>query len=200
MDVDPKTDSSATITQEDAENFQDAISGSVRFERQKRALVIEDSNVVRKMLTKILTKLDFDVSQAENGMEGLEKLKSNLFDLTLCDFLMPIMDGLDCVQQYRDWEKYHRPWISQRIVGISAHATSGDIEKGLKLGMDDYKNKPVTFKILSELINCDKQIEISSQLDEIEKREALARNANADSEKPKKSKQNVSQINGRPNM
>ncbi|KAL3914936.1 MAG: hypothetical protein SGILL_005878 [Bacillariaceae sp.] len=184
------------ITQKDASKFHDAIIGNVSFERKKRALVIEDSNVVRKMLTRILTKLDFDVSQAENGMEGLEKLKSTLFDLTLCDFLMPVMDGLDCVQQYRDWEKYHRPWISQRIVGISAHATPGDIEKGLKVGMDDYKNKPVTIKILSELIKCDQQVEISNRLDEIERREALARNA--DSGEEMKSAKNISKINGRP--
>jgi CheY-like chemotaxis protein len=90
------------------------------------------------------------------------------------------MDGLDCVQQYRDWEKYHRSWISQRIVGISAHATPADIEKGLKVGMDDYKNKPVTFKVLSELINCERQVEMSRQLDEIERRETLIRKADND--------------------
>jgi GAF domain-containing protein len=79
------------ISHLDATKFHRAVSGELppeKFERKKRALVIEDSNVVRKMLTKILTKLSFDVSQAENGMEGLEKLKSTLFDLTLCDFLM----------------------------------------------------------------------------------------------------------------
>jgi CheY-like chemotaxis protein len=195
-DVYQNSDNAAMITHDDAAKFHDSVAGNFRVERQKRALVIEDSTVVRKMLTKILTKLDFDVSQAENGMEGLEKLKSTLFDLTLCDFLMPIMDGLDCVQQYRDWEKYHRPWISQRIVGMSAHATLGDIEKGMKVGMDDYKNKPVTFKVLSELINCDKQDEISNQLDEIERREGLARSA--ESTESKNGKENVSQINGRP--
>jgi CheY-like chemotaxis protein len=171
------------ITQSDASKFHRAVSGEILSnptERKKRALVIDDSNVIRKMLTKILTKLGYDVSEAENGMGGLEKLKSTLFDFILCDFLMPVMDGLDCVQQYRDWEKYHRPWISQRIVGISAHATLRDIERGLKVGMDEYRNKPVTFKVLSELIKCDKQVEMSNRLDEIERREALIRNAVTD--------------------
>ncbi|KAG7371456.1 response regulator receiver domain containing protein [Nitzschia inconspicua] len=140
-------------------------------QRKKRALVIDDSMVIRKMLTKILSNLEFEVSQAENGMDGLEKLKSTLFDLAFCDFLMPIMDGLDCVQQYRDWEKSHRPWIKQRIVGISAHATPEDIEIGTNVGMDDYRNKPMTVKVLSELINCESQAEISKLLDEIERRE-----------------------------
>jgi two-component system response regulator VanR len=52
------------------------------------------------MLTKILEKLGYEVSQAANGMEGLKELQGSLFDLTLCDFLvMPVMDGLDCVQK-----------------------------------------------------------------------------------------------------
>lgn len=163
----------SSLSREEAATFQRSLArNAVVHQRKKRALIIEDSNVVRKMLTKILTSLNFEVSQAENGMDGLEKLKSTLYDLTLCDFLMPIMDGLDCVQQYRDWEKYHRPWIRQRIVGISAHATGGDIERGMKVGMDDYKNKPVTVKVLSELIQCEDQIEMSNRLDEIERREA----------------------------
>mmetsp|Transcript_17560 Transcript_17560/g.40465 ORF Transcript_17560/g.40465 Transcript_17560/m.40465 type:complete len:851 (-) Transcript_17560:41-2593(-) len=145
--------------------------------RKKRALVIEDSAIIRKMLDKILSKHGFEVSEAENGMQGLEKLKSTLFDITLCDFLMPIMDGLDCMQQYRDWEKYHRPWVTQRIVGISAHGKQEDVEKGLKIGMDDFRPKPITFKVISELIDCDKQREMSRRLDEIERREALITNS-----------------------
>lgn len=141
--------------------------------RKKRALIIEDSAVIRKMLNRILVKKGFEVSEADNGMQGLEKLKSSLFDITLVDFLMPIMDGLDCMQQYREWEKFHRPWISQRMIGISAHASQEDIEKGLKIGMDDYRPKPITFKVLSGLIDCDKQIEMSRRLDEIETRETL---------------------------
>jgi CheY-like chemotaxis protein len=133
------------------------------------------------MLTKILGKLGYEVSEAENGMEGLEKLKSTLFDVTLCDFLMPIMDGLDCVKQYRDWESYHRPWISQRIVGISAHASDADIEKGLKVGMNDYKPKPVTFKVLSELVKCEEQMQMSNQLDEFDRRQSSSRFAESGS-------------------
>jgi len=148
------------------------------FARKKRALVIEDSAIIRTMLSKILAKLGFEVSEAENGMQGLEKLKSTLYDITLIDFLMPIMDGLDCMQQYRDWERYHRPWMTQRIVGISAHATQEDVEKGLKIGMDDYRAKPITAKVLSDLIECDPQVEMSSRLDELERREALIKSAN----------------------
>ena len=150
--------------------------------RKKRALLIEDSAVIRKMLNKLLTKKGYEVSEADNGMQGLEKLKSSLFDITLVDFLMPIMDGLDCVQQYREWEKIHRPWITQRLIGISAHASQEDIEKGIKIGMNDYRSKPITFKVITDLIKDEQQIEMSQRLDEIETREALLKgNSGADS-------------------
>ncbi len=141
--------------------------------RKKRALVIEDSAIIRKMLNRILVKKGFDVSEADNGMQGLEKLKSSLFDITFVDFLMPVMDGLDCMQQYREWEKVHRPWISQRLIGISAHASQEDVEKALKLGMDNFRAKPITAKVLADLLQSEKQIEMSHSLDEIEKRETL---------------------------
>ena len=162
------------IDQQDSEEISTTDDSKVR---KKRALIIEDSAVIRNMLGKNLEKLGFEVSEAENGMQGLEKLKSCLFDVTLVDFLMPIMDGLDCMQQYRDWEKYHRPWMKQRLVGISAHATQEDVEKGLKIGMDDYRAKPITFKVLSGIIECDEQMNMSRRLDEIERRDDLIKNA-----------------------
>jgi len=173
-------------------------SSDPKITRKKRALVIEDSAIIRNMLSKILANLGFEVSEAENGMQGLEKLKSALFDITLVDFLMPIMDGLDCMQQYRDWEKYHRPWMTQRIIGISAHATQEDVEKGLKIGMDEFRPKPISFKVLSDLIECDKQKEMSRRLDEIERREVLIKNAEmgrSAEERKKPKKQHV--IDGR---
>jgi CheY-like chemotaxis protein len=111
--------------------------------RIKKALVIEDSVVVRKTLARALQKLGYDVSQAVDGMEGLKELKQTVYDLSLCDFLMPNMDGLDCVQQYRKWEEENRPSFRQYIVGISAHAGHKDIEKGLEIGMNHFYAKPV---------------------------------------------------------
>lgn len=70
----------------------------------KCALVIDDSVTVRKPISKVLTKLGFYVDTAENGLKGLEAMKRNTYDLVFCDFLMPVMDGIDCVKQYRKWE------------------------------------------------------------------------------------------------
>jgi CheY-like chemotaxis protein len=116
--------------------------------KAKRALVIDDSLVVRKVIATALSRLGFDVQQAVDGMEGLRKLQAMRFDLVLCDFLMPVMDGLDCVREYRDWEQKHRPHYRQYIVGMSAHASSQDIDRCLSLGMDDYRSKPVNLRAL----------------------------------------------------
>lgn len=136
--------------------------------RKRTALVIEDSLVVRKSLARALEKLDFEVLQASNGMEGLKELQSNLFDLVLCDFLMPVMDGLDCVQQYRVWEANNRPYFHQYIVGISAHANQKDIDQGMQVGMDDFRAKPVTYSTLKTLKNGEAFTKASRELDSLE--------------------------------
>lgn len=135
--------------------------------RQKRALVIEDSMVVRKTLARALQKLGYEVSQAVDGMEGLKELKKTVFDLSLCDFLMPNMDGLDCVQQYRKWEEENRPSFRQYVVGISAHAADNDITKGLEIGMNDFKPKPVTIKTLTEIHEGTELVQVRATLDEL---------------------------------
>lgn len=135
--------------------------------RKKKALVIEDSVVVRKCLVKALSKLGYDVVEAMNGAIGLKELKKSSFDIALCDFLMPVMDGLDCVQQFREWERNNIPSFRQYIIGISAHASRNDYEKGLKIGMDDFKPKPVTIKYLTRMHESPKIREVSHALDEL---------------------------------
>jgi CheY-like chemotaxis protein/signal transduction histidine kinase len=126
-----------------------AAAGSRR--RVRRALVVDDSIVVRKSLAMALKKVGYEVSQAENGLEGLQKLTESTYDIVLCDFLMPVMDGFDCVKQFRLWEAGHRPTFRQLIIGISAHADNGAAAQGLDAGMDDFIPKPIGIKILNEL-------------------------------------------------
>merc|ERR1712238_553828 len=85
----------------------------------------------------------------------------------LCDFLMPVMDGVDCVQQYRQFEVSHRPWFDQYIVGISAHANDVDIERGMKVGMNDYRAKPLTMKQLEEILEGQEYQYVTTRLDSI---------------------------------
>jgi len=135
--------------------------------RQKRALIIEDSMITRRIMSRMLKKLGFDVVQSVNGMEGLKELQANLFDIAFCDFLMPVMDGTDCVQQYRQFEVSHRPWFDQYIVGMSAHANNADIERGMKVGMNDYREKPVTMKNIEEILEGQEYQYVTKRLDSI---------------------------------
>lgn len=135
--------------------------------RPKTALVIDDSLVIRKSLCRALVNSGFVVSEAKDGLEGLKKLQSDVYNVVLCDFLMPVMDGLDCVQQYRSWEKSHRPWFHQYIIGISAHATERDSERGIECGMDTFLPKPVTLNTIKQLVHDDKIIQASKFLDEV---------------------------------
>jgi CheY-like chemotaxis protein len=133
--------------------------------RKRQALVIEDSLVVRKSLAQAFERLGFVVTQAVDGLEGLNALKETIFDVTLCDFLMPVMDGMDCVKQYRDWERENRPWFRQLIIGISAHANANDSGQGIKVGMDQFWPKPVSIKKLMELQESDVAVAASRELD-----------------------------------
>lgn len=136
-------------------------------ERRKRALLIEDSLVDRKVISRLLASKGFIVVEAVNGLEGLHMLQATVFDLVLCDFLMPVMDGIECVEQYREYEIQHRPWFDQFIIGVSGHATEKDVERGLKVGMNDYREKPFTSDVLDEIMECPEFQYASSRLDEI---------------------------------
>jgi CheY-like chemotaxis protein len=136
--------------------------------RRKKALMIDDSIIILKTLSRALSKLGYETSQAANGLEGLKFMQHSTYDLVLCDFLMPIMDGLDCVREYRSWEQLNRPGFIQYIVGISAHASGKDSERGLEIGMNKYMSKPITLKDLDELQTNSDLVAMGKMLDETE--------------------------------
>jgi CheY-like chemotaxis protein len=135
--------------------------------RYRRALVIEDSVVVRKGIARALTKQGYEVVQAADGVEGLAELQGNIFDITFCDFMMPNLNGIQCVEQYRQWEQKNRPHFSQYIIGISAFANEGDVRVWLAAGMNEYRPKPMTTKVIVELCNGTTVEKLSAFLDQI---------------------------------
>lgn len=147
----------------------DAAHSESSKERKRRALIIDDCGIIRKTLSRALSKHGYDtVVLAVDGMEGLQELKKELFDIVLCDFLMPVMDGLDCIKQYREWEQENRPHFNQPIIGMSAHANANDRGQGIDVGMDDFKAKPVNIKTLLEIKSSELCLTRSQQLDKIE--------------------------------
>jgi CheY-like chemotaxis protein len=144
----------------------DISRSSTEDEHQRTTLVIDDSTVVRKLLARTLSQMGYETFQAANGMEGLRLMQARKFDLVLCDFLMPVMDGMDCVREYRQWEEEHRP-VHQRqfICGMSAHASENDVERGLRLGMNTFKSKPVSVEHLQSLSSFCSQQQMAGRLE-----------------------------------
>jgi len=134
-------------------------------DRTKSVLIVDDSLTIRKALSKGFSRLGFDVDEAENGMEGLKKLKVAEYDLVLLDFLMPVLDGVDVAKKFRGWEKERRPWFHQYIIGMSAHANGHEAELGIKSGMDRFMGKPIPLKSLKDIAECKPVLEASALLD-----------------------------------
>jgi two-component system sensor histidine kinase/response regulator len=110
-----------------------------RFAPGQRVLVVEDHPVNRELARELLTQAGLEVSEAQNGIEALERLESERYDAVLMDVQMPDMDGLECVRIVRE-----RPSLAALpVVAMTAHAMLGDRERFLEAGMSDYVAKPI---------------------------------------------------------
>ena len=118
-------------------------------------LVAEDSEVNQFIMRELLAKWGIEISIAANGKEALEMFQSLEFDLILMDIQMPEMDGLEATRHIRTLQIEHEVCPDCVIVGLSAHAMSGDRERYMSEGMMDYLTKPVrTEELRAVLENC----------------------------------------------
>jgi CheY-like chemotaxis protein len=105
-----------------------------------KVLVVEDMKVNLMLITKILEKHGCKVFSAGNGKEGVRAMHENRYDIVFMDCQMPEMDGFEATKHIREEEGNER---HTTIVALTADAMTGDREKCLKAGMDDYLNKPI---------------------------------------------------------
>jgi len=122
-------------------------------------LLVEDNVTNQQVALGILKKLGLQADVAQNGMEAIEALKTSPYDLVLMDVQMPVMDGIEATRRIRNAEREPptsdlRPSTSGRlpIIAMTAHAMSGDREKCLEAGMDDYIAKPVDPQALTDIL------------------------------------------------
>ncbi|MEO8049212.1 MAG: response regulator [Acidobacteriota bacterium] len=115
-----------------------------------RILLTEDNVVNQRVALRILEKAGHIVTVAENGKTALRTLEGQTFDLILMDVQMPEMGGFEATALIREKEKRTGQHIP--IVAMTAHAMSGDRERCINAGMDDYLAKPVSASALLELI------------------------------------------------
>ena len=113
-----------------------------------RLLLAEDNVVNMKVMLAILSRLGFkSVDHAQNGEEAVERVLGNTYDLVLMDCQMPKLDGYEATRKLR------AAGVALPIVALTAHALSGDREKCLDAGMNDYLTKPVVVEKLSECLD-----------------------------------------------
>jgi signal transduction histidine kinase/DNA-binding response OmpR family regulator len=105
-----------------------------------RILLAEDNVVNQKLAIRLLEKLGYRADVAGNGIEALQALERQPYDLLLTDIQMPEMDGVEATRRIIErWPEGERP----RIVAMTAEAMQGDRERFLEAGMDDYVMKPI---------------------------------------------------------
>ena len=113
-----------------------------------KVLLVEDNEMNRDMLSRRLQRRGYEVISAVDGEEGVKMAQSEAPDLILMDMSLPVLDGWDATQQLKAGPETQ----SIPIIALTAHAMSGDREKALEAGCDDYDTKPIEFSRLHEKI------------------------------------------------
>ncbi|MCA1568149.1 MAG: response regulator [Acidobacteria bacterium] len=114
----------------------------------KKILLVEDNEMNRDMLSRRLVRKGYEVSIAVDGRQGVEMAQSAAPDLILMDMSLPVLDGWEATRQLKNTDATrHIP-----VIALTAHAMSGDRERALEAGCDDYDTKPIELPRLLEKI------------------------------------------------
>jgi two-component system, cell cycle response regulator DivK len=113
-----------------------------------KILLVEDNEMNRDMLSRRLIRKGFDVVIAVDGEQAVALARSELPDLILMDMSLPVIDGWEATRRVKSADAT----FGIPIIALTAHAMSGDREKTLNAGCDDYDTKPIEMPRLLEKI------------------------------------------------
>jgi CheY-like chemotaxis protein len=113
-----------------------------------RLLLAEDNLVNQKVALLMLKKLGIKADVATNGLEVMQALERQTYDVVLMDVQMPEMDGFEAAKAIRERWTEGKP----HIIAVTAHALEGDRKRCIEAGMDDYISKPVRLEELIEAL------------------------------------------------
>jgi two-component system chemotaxis sensor kinase CheA len=111
-------------------------------------LIIDDSNMDRKIMKQALEPLGVQIIEAKDGIEALEILKKNDVDAMLIDIEMPRMDGYTLAQEIRKYNKYRK----LPLIAVTSRTTKADRVRGVEVGMNEYITKPYTPEYLQNVV------------------------------------------------
>jgi two-component system, cell cycle response regulator DivK len=104
-----------------------------------KVLLVEDNEMNRDMLSRRLIRRGFQVVFAMDGQQGIDLARSERPDIILMDMSLPVIDGWEATRRLKADDATR----SVPVIGLTAHAMSGDREKAIEAGCDDYDTKPV---------------------------------------------------------
>jgi CheY-like chemotaxis protein len=113
-----------------------------------RILLAEDNQVNQKLALRILEQMGYRADIASNGLEAVESVERQTYDVILMDVQMPELDGLNATRKIRKLVEVTQP----HIIAMTANAMEGDREKCIEAGMDDYISKPIRVNELVEAL------------------------------------------------
>ncbi|MEI7817567.1 MAG: ATP-binding protein, partial [Desulfuromonadales bacterium] len=116
-----------------------------------KILVVEDTRVNSEVCCELLKYMGHTSIVASNGLDALELLLTDRFDLVLMDCQMPVMDGYEATQKYRNWEVSHGD-RRLAIIALTGNAMEPDRQLCLDAGMDDYLKKPFNLIQLKDIL------------------------------------------------
>jgi len=116
--------------------------------KDKKILVVDDNKMNLKVATKLLEKYQITIETCQSGIEAIEILKDNNYNLILLDDMMPKMNGKETLKKLKKNKEFKTP-----VVVLTANAISGMKEKYLELGFDDYLAKPIEKEELIKKLN-----------------------------------------------
>jgi GAF domain-containing protein/CheY-like chemotaxis protein/tetratricopeptide (TPR) repeat protein len=130
------------------ETAKPVIDSEIGKQHPLRILLAEDNAVNQKLALRILEQMGYRADVASNGIEAVESIERQVYDVILMDVQMPDMDGLDATRNIRRLTNVTQP----HIIAMTANAMEGDREMCLAAGMDDYISKPVRVHELVEAL------------------------------------------------
>ena len=110
--------------------------------KELRILLVDDSSDNRLIINTFLSKFPFEIDEASNGREAIDKFTNNIYDVVLMDMNMPVLDGFEATKIIRKWEKVNQQTPCP-IIALTAHGLKQELDHTIESGCTSHLTKPI---------------------------------------------------------